>query len=245
MSTTVTLDGTSSRDARSESQPLPKLCEGLLALAGQLRLAAEAPAGGAEEGVAGAPDESDLRAEIHRHLAELDRLGPTSGVAPNDLHTAKYALVALLDETVLGSRWGFAESWATKPLQMELFNDFTAGEEFFRKLDQARGGRDEATADLLEIFSLCLGLGFMGKHVGIQGMDHLRQLKGELAQDIARLRGTVNAALADHAVPDRPLKVAVRNIPIWVVASACGAFVLLLYGILAWILSGTPEIPKG
>ena len=36
-----------------------------------------------------------------------------------------------------------AEEWAGRPLQMEYFNDFTAGEEFYRKLEALRGSTDQ------------------------------------------------------------------------------------------------------
>ena len=209
---------------------LPALTEELLGLAVQLRRAAEPPE----------PD--GLRREIHRLITEMERQAGYSGIASNDVHDAKYAIVALLDEIVLGSEFPFREGWASKPLQMELFNDFTAGEEFFRKLDRIRGDRSPGAADVLEVYGLCLGLGFMGKHAGLQGMERLAAMRSEIARDVARLRGTQDQPLAPAGAPERAVTAAVKNLPVWVVAAACGGFILLLYGILLLFL-GVGEIP--
>jgi type IV/VI secretion system ImpK/VasF family protein len=173
---TETVTPTESR-ARREGATLSAASEELLGLAVQLRQAAEPP------------DETTLRKEIHRMLAEFERQAGFSGAAARDVHDARYAIVALLDEIVLGSDFPFRERWASKPLQLELFDDFNAGEEFFRKLDKVRSDRSAAAADVLEVYGLCLGLGFMGKHAGLQGLERLAQLRNEIAREVAKLRG--------------------------------------------------------
>ena len=208
---------------------LPACAEELLGLAVQLRRAAEPPN----------PDE--LRREIHRQLAEFERQAGAAGVTSNDVHDARYAMVALLDEIVLGSDFPFREGWASKPLQMELFNDFTAGEEFYRKLEKVQADRSDGAVGVLEIYGLCLGLGFMGKHAGLQGMDRLVSLRAEIARDVARRRGSQDQALAPAGAPERSVTASVRDLPVWVVAAACGGFILILYGILLLFL-GVGEI---
>ncbi|HQF43518.1 MAG TPA: DotU family type IV/VI secretion system protein, partial [Ignavibacteriaceae bacterium] len=73
------------------------------------------------------------------------------GIDNEKIKHAKFALVALLDETIISSEWSEKNEWLTEPLQIKLFDTFNAGEEFFTYMSELRQ-RSSANKDVLEIF---------------------------------------------------------------------------------------------
>ncbi|HEV2493958.1 MAG TPA: DotU family type IV/VI secretion system protein [Terriglobia bacterium] len=119
--------------------------------------------------------------------AEQDAL--TRGYNSDDVRLAAFALVAFLDESVLNSRKPVFEDWSRKPMQEELFGGHMAGEVFFQTLERLLGRRDSRElADLLEVFELCLLLGFKGRY-SISGPEALRGIRDAVAEKIGRIRG--------------------------------------------------------
>jgi type VI secretion system protein ImpK len=77
----------------------------------------------------------------------------------------KFALVALIDETVLGIPGKCCESWSAKSLQFEYYGEQLAGDKFYDDLHDLM--EDAAlNYDALETFYYCLALGFEGKFLG-------------------------------------------------------------------------------
>ena len=86
-----------------------------------------------------------------------------------------------LDESILNSRNPLFADWSRKPLQEEMFGIHIAGETFFQYAQQllARPDSPEA-ADLLEVYYLCLLLGYCGRYsVGDRG--ELQAVKDAMA----------------------------------------------------------------
>ena len=76
-------------------------------------------------------------------------------------------MVALLDSVVLHSNDPVRTEWERKTLQEELFGQTDAGIVFFEKLERFRTQQDSARlADILEVYLLCLLLGFEGRYSG-------------------------------------------------------------------------------
>src|SRR5262249_7759765 len=95
-----------------------------------------------------------------------------------DIH---FAIVALLDSVVLHSNDPVRGEWERKSLQEELFGQTDAGVVFFEKLEELQRHRDsEHLANILEVYLLCLLLGFEGQYSG--------GLRGELESIIERTR---------------------------------------------------------
>jgi type VI secretion system protein ImpK len=150
------------------------------------------------------PDPGDgeaLRARVNELLSAGAAQGRELGASEEAVAAARYALVALVDEVVLTSSWPLKDGWLGRPLQLEHFNSFAAGEEFFTRLEAVRQGSDPHRLDALEVFATCLCLGFRGKHVGVQGLEVLRGLvRGVLeelkasAEQAARHQATSGAA---------------------------------------------------
>lgn len=98
-------------------------------------------------------------------LTALDKMvarGRARGFQDTELAEARYALVAFLDEQINRSNWPGRSEWMGQPLQLELYREYTAGENFFKRMRSlAQQGR---FSPALEIYYLCLLLGFRGAY---------------------------------------------------------------------------------
>ncbi len=103
------------------------------------------------------------------------------GYTNADVLNATFAVVALLDESILNSPDPVFADWSRKPLQEELFGALLAGELFFQHIRDLLGRPDStALADVLEVYSLCLLLGFGGRHARVVGklQERIRRIRG-------------------------------------------------------------------
>jgi type VI secretion system protein ImpK len=100
-----------------------------------------------------------------------------------------FAVVALLDESVLNLQDPVFAQWARRPLQEELFGGHLAGETFFHNLRSYLSEQDsQQLADVLELHCICLHLGYRGRYaLGDSGELYamLRQARAR----IQRIRG--------------------------------------------------------
>lgn len=161
------------------------------------------------------PDPTVIRTRALELKGKLDKAADEAGIAPTDREAAVFALVALTDETVLNTKGPARDAWIARPLQLELFGQNVAGEEFFTRLDAYRKDR-ENRIDALEVCYCCLAFGFMGR-LRLAGTERLRALLSEVEHDIAAVRGTSRRPLAPHASRTDELTAAVaRQRSIWV-----------------------------
>jgi type VI secretion system protein ImpK len=164
-----------------------------------------------------------------RLFEEFERRAKTQRKDPEETAAAKYALAALVDEVVLSSDWPGREQWADDPLQLRFFGTYLAGEGFFERLDALRT-TEKTSADVLEIYYLCLLLGFKGKY-GISDVERLQALRKVVQNELERAQSEDPKGLAPHwQVTDGPDPQADR-LPRWLVY-ACAAVLaacLLLY----------------
>jgi type VI secretion system protein ImpK len=156
----------------------------------------------------------------------------SAGYPADDAKYATFAVVAFLDESVLNSRNPIFADWARQPLQEELFGTHIAGEVFFQNLQQLLGRSDSPDlADLLEIYYLCLLLGFGGRYsVGNRG--ELTQVMNMTADKIRRIRGRQGGLSPSWMLPAETARAAggdpwVRKLGI--IAAICAAVLVLLF----------------
>ncbi len=175
-----------------------------------------------------AQDADAFRARIRSFLLEFDRGGKRLQASAEDLYLAKFAFCALVDEVVLASQSKLREAWERRPLQIEFFGEQLAGERFFEHLEDLRQG-GAARLQLLEVFHMCLLMGFQGKYI-IEGSEKLSYLTGRLGDEIAHLKGR-RAGFAPHwAAPDSVVHALRTEVPLWVVGS-----VFALAGLVAFL----------
>jgi len=136
-----------------------------------------------------AADAASFRAHVKTLLTSADRDARARGYPADTVKLAIYAYIAFLDETVLNSSQPMFSEWARQPLQEEVFGEHMAGENFFHYVGDLLGRQDSAElADILEIYQLCLLLGYRGKYSTDPGS--LQGLVLSVQQKITRIRGT-------------------------------------------------------
>src|SRR5580658_5536520 len=104
---------------------------------------------------------NSIRAALKTAMEEAKAYGYSSEL--NQL--AFFAVVALLDESVLKLQSAAFADWAQRPLQEEMFGHNRAGEVFFEHLRALLARQDSyEAADCLEVYCLCMLLGFRGQY---------------------------------------------------------------------------------
>jgi type VI secretion system protein ImpK len=173
-------------------------------------------------------DASALRARFEDLFRVFESRAIRVGYTEGEMGTAKYALAGTADEAILLSNLPVKDEWLGRPLQMVFFDDFSAGETFYEKLDAARTNRTPKAADVLEVFHLCLALGFKGKHGDARGAERRRVLMDALASEINQSRGvTADSPLSPSGLSPEGAAGVPRRLgflaggPIWVVPLAC------------------------
>ena len=108
---------------------------------------------------------ADFRASIRAALKAAMEQAKALGYSSEANQLAFFAVVALLDESVLKLQSPAFADWAQRPMQEEMFGHNRAGEVFFDNLRTLLARQDSPeTADCLEVYCLCMLLGFKGKY---------------------------------------------------------------------------------
>ncbi len=141
-------------------------------------------------------DPASLRKLIGYYLDLFEKNCKAINISADSISEAKYALVALIDETVLCVPGICRDYWFTRPLQLDLFGDNIAGEEFFNKL-QKLGLEMEKKKDVLEIYYICLSLGFEGRYRLFNPEERV-SIMDELGRKIRRTRIRSSSGISPH-----------------------------------------------
>jgi len=190
-------------------------------------------------------DAATFRNQMKHALQSAEQEARNGGYPPEDVKLAVFATVAFLDESVLNSQNPIFADWSRMPLQEELFGVHVAGEVLFQNLKQILSRPDStATADLVEVYVLCLLLGYRGRY-GLSGGAELAQIIDVSRQRIARVRGQLQFAPSVWLPNEPPARKAVDR---WVrgLAFAAAAMlvlcILLFVGYYAILSSGASDI---
>ncbi len=181
---------------------------------------------------------NELRPKIKALLDDFDRRAERYKFNYKIIQVSKFALAAFVDETVLTGDFHLKEEWEKFPLQLEYFGEQLAGEKFFDKLE-AMLHQIEITADAVEIFYVCMLLGFKGKYA-IYEQDKLLNIMKKTADALIKAGKIRKIELSPHAiVNDQPKPPEKKNIPTWakILALSGLAFSLLLYLIMYLLAS--------
>jgi type VI secretion system protein ImpK len=179
-------------------------------------------------------DAEKVQGMVDAIFQRLESGAQTSEISLDDLQHAKYALVAFVDELVLNSGLPLSSGWSSRPLQLKYFDDSAAGEDFYNRVDNLRHSTDARVATALEMYYLCLVLGFRGKYTDAQGQERRRVLAFKLAQDIrAAMPWKAEGLIPGPETPGDQPKTE-QPLPAWIVPVACA--VLILMGFLAFNL---------
>jgi len=181
----------------------------------------------------GTPDA--FRARLHHLFQSAEQSSKDAGIPHDTFADARYAVTAFLDELIINSRWPHKEQWASRPLQYDFFGEFVAGEGFFKRLDVIRTAMP-LNADLVEVFALCLILGFEGQYK-IQDRDKLKGLLDDVTREIQARRGEVPALSPHGTRPEELLDLVKHELPAWVPVVISIGIVVFFYLALSLLMS--------
>lgn len=183
-----------------------------------------------------------LRAQLLDMFYQANQAGGDMGIPKETLRLARYALAAYLDEMVMSSHWPQKQQWPSISLQSELFSTDVAGQGFFQNLEEISRGYPLNT-DLLELYYLCLVLGFEGKYK-LQGREQLKALIQEMGRDIQAKRGEVpSLSLGETSRGVTNGEAQIGKIP-WILGAGATALAIVLYVVLAINITWDAEAVK-
>ena len=186
-------------------------------------------------------DVTGLQRQLIDELKQFENQARAREVVDEQVNTARYLLCTMLDEFVLGTPWGARSRWGQHSLLSQFYNETSGGENCFAMLQRMLEAPAEYL-DVLELFYLCVSLGFEGKYkLDPQGREHLEHIGNSLFQTIRNYRGEFEPDLSpdwqSEEVPQRSL---LHYAPLWVVASCAMLILVVVFsGFRVWLYQVT------
>lgn len=206
--------------SNEKGHTLSDLYSDLFALANHLKVS---KAGG---------DPQMVRAHLITLLNRVDGEAKHLGIPEETQRQARYAVVAFIDEMILCSPCAYRDWWSDHKLQQELFNEDAAGVGFFSRLEAIRSSHP-VSLDMLEVYYLCLVLGFEGQYK-IHRREQLKALVEGIAQQL-KTKGP--GTLSPHGQrPDELVADVSAGLPSWVVITITAGIIFLFYVGLSFII---------
>lgn len=173
---------------------------------------------------------NDLRPKIASLLQEFEERAARYRFSDKIIQVAKFALAAFVDETVLTNNFPLREEWEKYPLQLEFFGEQLAGNKFYEKLESMLR-QIEVTADAVEVYYVCMLLGFKGRYA-VYEQDKLLNIMQRTADALVKCGKIKSVELSPHwLAEDQPTPPEKRGMPMWAKIGAFGGlgFAILLY----------------
>jgi type VI secretion system protein ImpK len=196
------------------------------------------------------PASNELRPVVEDLLRQLEQSAESLGVPHRQTQDVKFALVAFVDETVLSPAHHFPlrDVWEKNALQLIHFKHNIAGQKFFERLD-ALMQNVEAEADVLEVYYLCLLLGYKGRYnlPYAEIEKQLQQVVQNLAGQLRRTGRLKANALSGHWLAnDQPPPPRPPGLPLWVkiAGPAFVGFAFVVYVILYVLLRNDIHVAR-
>jgi len=183
------------------------------------------------------PDVGGLHQRLVNEIKAFENTAKQTGIKPEIILSARYAVCAALDEAVLNTPWGSESAWPQRTLLSIFHNETSGGEKFFLILDRMKEQPAE-NLYILEMMYIFLSLGFEGKYRVIhRGRDMIEQMRDDLFTIIRRQRGEYERSLSPSWQGlGKTRNSLVNYIPMWVIASMVGAILFLSYsGFRVWL----------
>jgi type VI secretion system protein ImpK len=189
------------------------------------------------------PDPAQLHAGLRGVVDELLRRAAAAGFGRDDVQDMAYAVVALLDEVVLGKgSEGLRQFWSGQPLQIHYFQENVAGEAFFARLEAVR--RDPQRLEVLRVYHLALLFGFQGRYRVRGGEFELLGLTDALDRDLARAEAGDTDELSPRGA--RPAEGAGRSVRggplLWMGLGALALSLVLYVGLRISLSTSTAAV---
>ncbi len=184
-------------------------------------------------------DANSFRNQIKGAINVAEAEATRRGYVNEDVRLGTFAVVAFLDESILNSQNPIFADWPRMPLQEELFGVHVAGEVYFQCINKLMAKGDApAVADVLEIFALCLALGYRGRF-SLSGQEGIRTILTSILEKMQRIRGGPRP-LAPSWAPPKDAMIRKSYDP-WArilgfSALGCTVFALLLFVLFKLVL---------
>ena len=186
---------------------------------------------------------------VHQQLTiyveQAARSASKAGFSQSDTEDIRYALVALIDETMLQRGGALREFWLPRVLQLRYFNENVAGEAFFARLDSIR--KDPNRRDVLRVYFLCMLFGFQGQYRIRGGQVELADIMDRVRDDLQRsniLNGDLPLSPRGPR-PTEPIADSRRNLLlVWVSLVAATASILLYIGLKLSLVSQVTQLAE-
>ncbi|HXI54664.1 MAG TPA: DotU family type IV/VI secretion system protein, partial [Polyangia bacterium] len=174
------------------------------------------------EGPSASPDQ--IHDRLRGYVDAMREKARDQGMPQKDADDMAYAIVALIDEVVMGKPEPMRGYWMSRPLQLLFFNETLAGEGFFQRLQDVR--RDQRRIDVLRVYYQCLLFGFQGKYSMRGGEIELIRIADSLRPEIERLIDVPDRLSPAGEPPDEPMvRSGGRNPILWI---ALGVFAVAI-----------------
>lgn len=180
---------------------------------------------------------NDLRPQIAKLLKDFEDRALRYRHRESIIQVAKFGLASFVDETVLTNDFNLKEEWEKYPIQLEYFGEQLAGNKFYDKLE-AMLRQIEVTADAVEVYYVCLLLGFKGRYA-VYEHDKLLKIMQKTADALVKVGKISKVELSPHwLVKDQPVPVEKKGMPTWAKVTAFGGFgfAVILY-LVMFVLS--------
>ncbi len=163
---------------------------------------------------------NELRPKVASLLDDFVRRAERYKFNHKIVSVAKFALASFIDETMLTNNFPLRSEWERNPLQLEYFGEQLAGNKFFEKLESMLQ-QPEVTQDAIEIYYLCMLLGFKGRY-GVYEQEKLLAIMQSTANVLVKIGKMKSVELSPHwLVSDQPKPPEKRGLPLW---AKIGAF---------------------
>ena len=129
-----------------------------------------------------------FREQVRAGLMAAQEDAQRRGYNRQDSYLAAQSIVAFLDESILNSQNPALRDWVRQPLGPEYFQQHVAGELFFQNVkDLLTGDDSDRTADMLEIYQLCMLCGYRGRYGAGRDGD-VKMITDRVAEKMQRIR---------------------------------------------------------
>lgn len=175
----------------------------------------------------------DLRPKVAAMLADFEKRAERYRFNHKIVQVAKFALAAFVDETVLTNNFPLRNEWEKNPLQLEYFGEQLAGVKFFEKLDAMLKQLD-VTKDAVEIYYMCMLLGFKGRYA-VYEQERLLETMQTTANALVKAGKMSSVDLAPHWLAnDQPTPPEKRVMPTWAKlgAAALAGLAVVVYMVM-------------
>ncbi len=181
---------------------------------------------------------NELRPQIAAMLMDFEKRAERYRFNHKIIQVAKFALASFVDETVLTNNFPLRDEWEKYPLQLEYFGEQLAGNKFFEKLT-AMIKQIEQTADAVEIYYVCMLLGFKGRY-GVYEQEKLLAIMQGTANSLVKAGKIKPIELSPNWLAnDQPKPPEARGMPVWAKISAFGGLGLALIVYLTMFIMST------